>query len=505
MLLHDIGTSPDSTFRRINQHLETNYGFKISENASDKDLVAIMETIETEINDLKVKGDDAKKSSEISKRLLVLEGLKSLREYAVVQFQSKDLEPLITGLIDTIVEHFNEGGVHMAHFDTAVEHAMREYRKSEYDFPNDYVEDRIRQGAMSALQVCNPEEDDDMEMFNLADDSDEFPVDSMMESEKNWIKTDPAKKGMFDGMTKAEIDAKKSALKKKHANQEGPISAADKTMMHELEFASRAKSNKGLKEDNTAYNHIGKRDSHASEFQDNEAGHRARAAAEKSTLRFADEEDSDEQIPMIRDKHGRMVPDPFAAQAAARRKGIVMKEQSNLVKSLRRLLETEVSQAEVMMAAKGFSQELQEMVEKIGRLQNEDLPPVTDQMRETYGLPSASAFQTQIYGALQTVMDALYTAKQQVDDAVSNMASTGQVTAKTDMDVPMDDMEDDQLDADMDAEAADLDDMGDEMADDFGSEEPLGRSKKMESALQHKVMEMQKLVAKARQLKEAKK
>jgi len=65
-------------------------------------------------------------------------------------------------------------------------------------------------------------------------------------TEKNWIKTDPAKKGMFDGKSKAEIDSEKAALKKKHANQKGPISAADKTKMHELEFASRAKSKKGL-------------------------------------------------------------------------------------------------------------------------------------------------------------------------------------------------------------------------------------------------------------------
>jgi hypothetical protein len=185
-----------------------------------------------------------------------------------------------------------------------------------------------------------------------------------------------------------------------------------------------------------------------------------------------------------------------------------MNEHANLVKNLRRLLETEVSQAEVMMAAKGFSQELQEMVEKIGRLQNEDLPPVTDQMRETYGMESSSTFQTQIYGALQGVMDSLYTAKGQVDDAVSNMASTGQVSAETDMDVPMDGMDDTAgLDADLDNIAAD-DMAGDAMGgDEFGAadgEDPLGRSKKMESVLQRKVMEMKKLVEKAKKLKEAK-
>jgi len=160
--------------------------------------------------------------------------------------------------------------------------------------------------------------------------------------------------------------------------------------------------------------------------------------------------------------------------------------------------------------------ELQEMIEKIGRLQNEDLPPVTDQMRETYGMESSSAFQTQIYGALQGVMDALYTAKGQVDDAVSNMASTGQFDAQTDMDVPVDGMDDGMgmedptamdadagMDADLDNIAGDLD-----AEDEFGGaaeEEPLGRSKKMESAanLKRKVLEMQKLVEKAKKLREA--
>ena len=187
-----------------------------------------------------------------------------------------------------------------------------------------------------------------------------------------------------------------------------------------------------------------------------------------------------------------------------------MKEQANLVKNLRRLLETEVSQAEVMMAAKGFASELQEMIEKIGRLQNEDLPPVTDQMRETYGTDSASAFQTQIYGALQGVMDSLYTAKGQVDDAVMNMAETGQFSASIDMDKEIDPEGNvTGMDVDID-KSIDLDNIGDELAgDDFGGaeeEEPLGRSMKAESvSLQRKVLEMKKLVEKAKKLKEARK
>lgn len=188
-----------------------------------------------------------------------------------------------------------------------------------------------------------------------------------------------------------------------------------------------------------------------------------------------------------------------------------MDKKQNLVKNLRRLLETEVSQAEVMMDAKGFAKELQEMIEKIGRLQNEDLPPVTDRMRETYGTQSASDFQTVIYSALQSVMDSLYTAKGQVDDSVTRMAETGQFSSGIDMERPVDA-----------GGAMDLDnigpDQGDEMSAlpppegeegeelDIGIEEPVGREKKKESIerLEQRVLEMRKIVNRARKLKEAK-
>jgi hypothetical protein len=181
-----------------------------------------------------------------------------------------------------------------------------------------------------------------------------------------------------------------------------------------------------------------------------------------------------------------------------------MKEKENLVKNLRRLLETEVSQAEVMMAAKGFAKELQEMIEKIGRLQNEDLPPVTDQMRETYGTDSASAFQTQIYGALQSVMDSLYTAKGQVDDAVTNMAETGTFGASIDMEK---DIGSPGMAAGMAAGMGAEEPVGDldNIEAELDIEEPLGREKKKESIehLQQRVLEMRRLVARAQKLKEA--
>lgn len=474
MLLNDIGNAPAATFRKINQHLETNYGFKIAEDVSDKDLVSIMEQIEEEVTDLKLKGDDAKSSSEISKRLLVLEGLQALKEYSMMSFQSPKLKLVISELVEYVVDTFNISGMSQSDFDEAMKHAMAGYRSSRFRFPDEMIREKVRAEALSRISK------DQTRSLDVTED------------------------------TIGEIEDQSSS--------DAEMAGAD------------------IDEDN--YSHVGKRHDFLDALPVSMQAKRTMTALDDPGLSLGGaaggskyDVGGNNQVPMIRDRNGRMVAAPnqdstdphnkmganFMKPSSRRvREGNEMKEHKNLVKNLRRLLETEVSQAEVMMAAKGFAQELQEMIEKIGRLQNEDLPPVTDQMRETYGMESASAFQTQIYGALQSVMDALYTAKGQVDDAVSNMAATGQFDAPTDMDkdVGMDGdmgaedpsaMGGDELD--LDNIEGDLADAPPEMDDEFGgaeTEEPLGRSMKAEAVrLQQKVLEMHKLVAMARKLREA--
>lgn len=377
MFLSDIGKNPESVFKRINKHLETNYGFAITETVDRDQLQSVIMVIEQEVHDLKVQGKDSKTSPEISKRLLILEGLRTLKE----SFKSPDFDQLINSMAECVVDYLRRTSYddNPQNFENAIAEAMKQYRASEYLFPDDHVESCIRDCALQQLSIATP-------------------VDALPATDSVSLSN---------------------------------ISAAD------------------MPEEPASF---------------------------------------DTEI-----------------QLTNNHKEEQMFEQKTLVKNLRRLLETEVSQAEVMMAAKGFAQELQEMVEKIGRLQNEDLPPVTDQMRETYGTDSASAFQTQIYSALQGVMDSLYTAKSQVDDAVESMATTGQVGAQVDMDkdIPVDsvDVPDNTVD---DLDNIDADDLGDE----FGGaeeEEPLGRAMKAESMnLERRILEMKKLVEKARQLKEAK-
>lgn len=231
-----------------------------------------------------------------------------------------------------------------------------------------------------------------------------------------------------------------------------------------------------------------------------------------STLSMADD-DRDQGIETMQGQTA------YNRQKIARSKQIPKRKtemRENFVRQLRALLESEVDEAEIIIAVKGIGKTIQDMIEKIGRLQNEDLPPLSDQVRDTYGPNIASNFQNTTNAALQTVMDSLYQSKDEVDATVTKMASgAGDLAADVDMDT---EIAGDELAGDLGAElGGDLDsDLGDaeidlDIEDEFGGDpaasgpddEPLGRAKK-ESAenMKKKIAEMKKLLASAKALKE---
>lgn len=177
------------------------------------------------------------------------------------------------------------------------------------------------------------------------------------------------------------------------------------------------------------------------------------------------------------------------------------------IKQLRKLLEAEVEQAESIIAARGFSQELQDMVEKLGRLVNEDLPAVSEQMRDAYGADVATGFENAVGETLSSVMDSLKSSKQDIDNSVSSIADGQAPQAGTGMDEVDFDAEDElELGDEMgDESGLDLDD-GDELdlelgdMDDEGEGELLGRAKKesvqRKLKLKKQIVEMKQKLAK---------
>lgn len=226
-----------------------------------------------------------------------------------------------------------------------------------------------------------------------------------------------------------------------------------------------------------------------------------KSAKFKSPLE-SDDEEFQAQLQRVRDFHKRREQDKSAPAG---------KLAESLYSQSRLLLETNVEEAEIMMSTKGFSQDLQEMIEKLGRMTNEDLPPVTDHIRVVYGLDAATNFQESTHEVLQAVMDTLYSAKFFIDEAVIRMSEHKVPGVATDMDVDV--ANPFKVGGDMDA----VDDMGamdDEFADDSMEpiedevvsdiEEPLGRLKKESashmlaqiSMLQENIAKMKKAATK---------
>ena len=141
------------------------------------------------------------------------------------------------------------------------------------------------------------------------------------------------------------------------------------------------------------------------------------------------------------------------------------------------MFEDEVGQAETIMAAQDMVDSIQGMLEDVGQMINEKLPPLTDSIRRSNGAEAAATFNQQTSAALNALMDAVRTARESMGTAVGTLS--GEAPA------PMTSVDpaaggDVDLDVDVDADIG-----GDEGFDDFGAsdaatggEEPLGRAKR---------------------------
>lgn len=87
--------------------------------------------------------------------------------------------------------------------------------------------------------------------------------------------------------------------------------------------------------------------------------------------------------------------------------------------------EVEVEQAEVVMALRSLSDDIQDQIERIGRMMNEDLPAIADQMTAEFGADQAMSVKSSLEQTLQGVLDAAKAGKDGVDASVGQLTGTG--------------------------------------------------------------------------------
>jgi len=100
----------------------------------------------------------------------------------------------------------------------------------------------------------------------------------------------------------------------------------------------------------------------------------------------------------------------------------------------RKLLEDEMKQAEVILAAKDIVDRLQSMTEDLSKIINEELPPLGDSIRDTISADKSSQFVSSVTDLLNQVLDSVKQARAGVDS--STRALTGD---SADMDTGMGD------------------------------------------------------------------
>ena len=151
-----------------------------------------------------------------------------------------------------------------------------------------------------------------------------------------------------------------------------------------------------------------------------------------------------------------------------------MKEKTKLEKSLMEelnsLLEVDAAEAEITMAARGIVDELQDVIEKLGKIQNDQIGPLADEMAYSHGPDQAATFKDSVDDAINGLLGQARSAKDAVADAT--LVLSGEKVA--------DDMSDVELGGDMG------DDFADDIEADVGGDEsasgeesnPLGREER---------------------------
>jgi hypothetical protein len=110
------------------------------------------------------------------------------------------------------------------------------------------------------------------------------------------------------------------------------------------------------------------------------------------------------------------------------------------------LFESEMGRSEAVLAAKDIVDSLQDMLEKVSKVQNEQIPALVDTIRDQIGAEQAEAFKGAITPVLSSLYQSLQSGRESSDTAVRALA--GEQVATTDMSLGGDELGGDELGGD---------------------------------------------------------
>jgi len=138
--------------------------------------------------------------------------------------------------------------------------------------------------------------------------------------------------------------------------------------------------------------------------------------------------------------------------------------------------EVKVEEAEVLMAVRALADDIQDQVERVGRMVNEDLPAIADQMMSEMGAQQAAQFKDSMEGILSGHLEATKASKDSIDGIIGGLTGEGSMGSLGDLAEPS---MDDEMPSDLAPEEPSIDDLAvdDNVPAAAGPiDEPLGRA-----------------------------
>lgn len=86
------------------------------------------------------------------------------------------------------------------------------------------------------------------------------------------------------------------------------------------------------------------------------------------------------------------------------------------------IAESEMAKSEAILAAKDMVDSIQDMLEKISKMQNEQLPALLDTIRDQLGIEQAEGFKTAVSPLLQDLASTLQQGRETADNAARTLA-----------------------------------------------------------------------------------
>jgi hypothetical protein len=106
------------------------------------------------------------------------------------------------------------------------------------------------------------------------------------------------------------------------------------------------------------------------------------------------------------------------------------------------ITEGEVGQAEVVLAAKDMVDRMQDMLEELSKMQNEELPPLVDSIRDQMDSGQADAYNSAVSQALAALIEQVTAQRQALDQAARTLAGEQTVAPAVQSELPVPDESD---------------------------------------------------------------